>query len=790
MKTLSSFPISMLVLTLALLLRPIHAQTLGTAFTFQGRLIEYGSPATSLYDLQFRLYDALTSGQQVGSVFTVLAVPVSNGLFTAVVDFGPQIFTGTNFWLEVAVRQNGSVDFGAPLQPRHRLTGTPYALYAANAGSAKVATSASAVAALSVTGDGIQNGTITATKIGSGQLVKSLNGLTDTVTLSAGTNVIFNPSGNNIQIAASTGNDWRLAGNAGTDPSTSFLGTTDSRPLVFKTGGLEAMRIDVARNVGIGTTSPTRQLQLERTGDVEIGLRSRDAGGRLWTIQSSGDGFPGRESSFQIIDRSIPAARLLINSNGWVGIGTISPAALLDVAGTVSAGTMSAGSYLWGSSSLFSDQGGAVELGNSLSANFTPYFDFHYGVGSNQDFNVRLINDADGRLTLAGNLNVTGTVKAASFMGSGAGLTGVPDGALSANVPKLNANQTFSGLVTLSNATGAPFAVGSSAKVNSLNADLLDGVDSTGLWQLGGNSGTTPGTHFLGTTDANALELKVNGARALRLEPTTNSPNVIGGAHVNFVTAGVVAATIGGGGSTNLSGFGYTNIVSGHFGTIGGGGANTISSTGQGSVIAGGIGNMISGQLAMVPGGLTNVATGNFSFAAGRRAKADHQGAFVWADSQDAEIISTAINQVTFRCAGGVRFTSGSGGGNQIVSWAPGNSSWTFTSDARLKENFKPVDSQTVLDKLCGLPIAEWNFKGYSAPHIGPTAQDFHARFPLGGSPEAIDSGDLHGVALAAIQGLNQKLEAALKQKDAELRELRGTVAELKGLVERLTKNE
>lgn len=42
------------------------------------------------------------------------------------------------------------------------------------------------------------------------------------------------------------------------------------------------------------------------------------------------------------------------------------------------------------------------------------------------------------------------------------------------------------------------------------------------VWLLGGNAGTTPGPHYLGTTDNQALEFKVNGARALRLEPNTN----------------------------------------------------------------------------------------------------------------------------------------------------------------------------------------------------------------------------------------------------------------------------
>ena len=50
------------------------------------------------------------------------------------------------------------------------------------------------------------------------------------------------------------------------------------------------------------------------------------------------------------------------------------------------------------------------------------------------------------------------------------------------------------------------------------------------------------------------------------------------------------------------------------------------------------------------------------SFAAGFKAKATHTGAFVWADSQDADFSSTAVNQFNIRAAGGARFeTAGAG---------------------------------------------------------------------------------------------------------------------------------
>jgi hypothetical protein len=114
-----------------------------------------------------------------------------------------------------------------------------------------------------------------------------------------------------------------------------------------------------------------------------------------------------------------------------------------------------------------------------------------------------------------------------------------------------------------------------------------------------------------------------------------------------------------------------------------------------------------------------------------------------------------------------------------------------LTSDRNAKEKFTAVDAKTVLDKVAALPMSEWDYKNEpGVRHLGPVAQDFHAAFGLnGGDDTHISVVDEGGVALAAIQGLNQKLEdqgAELKQKQTEIMELKAHVAELKALVNTL----
>jgi hypothetical protein len=108
---------------------PLGAQTpVGTAFTYQGRLTDGGSPANGTYDLQFTLYDAADGGNPVGSPVPHPNVPVAGGVFTVLLDFGASAFTGSARWLEVGVRPGGTGGGFVIVSPRHPLTPLPYAL--------------------------------------------------------------------------------------------------------------------------------------------------------------------------------------------------------------------------------------------------------------------------------------------------------------------------------------------------------------------------------------------------------------------------------------------------------------------------------------------------------------------------------------------------------------------------------------------------------------------------------------------------------------------------------------
>ncbi len=223
--------------------------------------------------------------------------------------------------------------------------------------------------------------------------------------------------------------------------------------------------------------------------------------------------------------------------------------------------------------------------------------------------------------------------------------------------------------------------------------------------------------------------------------------------------------------------------------------------------------------------GYNTTASGFFSTAMGSYARALHNHSFVWADGTAALFDSTAPFQFSVRAGGGLRLSDettlnfGNNTGQKInlhstqhglgvqpsttyfrssgrFSWFrdgvhsdtqndPGvggvvamtltssgltvNGTFVSSSDRNVKEHFEPVNARDVLQKVAALPLSRWNYKDDpSQTHIGPMAQDFHAAFTVGPDDKHIATVDADGVALAAIQGLND----IVREKDVKMREL------------------
>lgn len=174
--------------------------------------------------------------------------------------------------------------------------------------------------------------------------------------------------------------------------------------------GTEKFTVDTSGRVGIGTGQPDRllhvsgagsdpggyaDLRVTGTGTLASGvtLEATGAGGRTYSWLSTANGAGSGGGKLGLYDVTARGYRMVVDASGNVGIGTTTPAVRLDVSG---------GDIRWGSNShLSADQGGSIELGgdNANAGTGKPYIDFHQA-GITQDYNVRLQNDANGRLSV------------------------------------------------------------------------------------------------------------------------------------------------------------------------------------------------------------------------------------------------------------------------------------------------------------------------------------------------------------------------------------------------------
>ena len=167
------------------------------------------------------------------------------------------------------------------------------------------------------------------------------------------------------------------------------------------------------------------------------------------------------------------------------------------------------------------------------------------------------------------------------------------------------------------------------------------------------------------------------------------------------------------------------------------------------------------GNTSLGTGALQNNTTGSFNTAIGAGANVS-AGNLTNATAIGFGALVNASNKIRL--------------GNAAVTVIGGEVAFTAVSDKTQKENFQPVDGEEVLGKIRGFELSSWNFIGHDPKkfrHYGPMAQDFFVAFGHDGvgqigSETTINSGDMAGILMIAVQAL-EKRTAELKQKEAQI---------------------
>jgi len=297
-------------LTVILLLFGItHVMAQTTAFTYQGKLSDNGSPANGNYDLQFALFDAADGNNQIGQTKTVSSVPVSAGIFTVTLDFGANAFSGVNRFLEISARPSGAGAFTL-LTPRQPITSTPYAVRSLNSAAADTATNAQQLAGV----DASQYVKIDDARLTDARDPKAGNSnyVQNSTSQQAATN--FNISGNGTVGGTLSGNTVNAATQYNLGGQT-VLGLSQS---VLKLGN--------SGNVAIGQSSfPNYKLDIESPDKNGLRIGTGTPGGTALSLGGFG--------AFEVDSNGFQAGRFVVAENGNVGIGTPNPGYKLTVAG-------------------------------------------------------------------------------------------------------------------------------------------------------------------------------------------------------------------------------------------------------------------------------------------------------------------------------------------------------------------------------------------------------------------------------------------------------------------------
>lgn len=720
---------------------PVFA--IGSIFSYQGQLQDAGVAANGSYDLEFRLQTQ--AGVAIGSPVLKDNVTVAQGVFSVELDFGP-VISSADYQLQIGVRAGASSGAFTALTPATKITAAPQAQVAS------IASEAVTVSPGSVTSAGIADGNIGSIDINSAQVQRRI-----AAACASGQSIrVVNADGSVTCESAGIGPEGPQGpvGPIGPNGAAGAAGATGPGGATGPAGATGP----------IGASGPQGPIGPQGApGSADAWSRLGDAG------TSPVTNFIGTSdnAAFVIRANNLPVAQFKPHANGVnVLLGSenaISPGIPV-YNSTIAGGRLNTlgdpSAPLGLTSATISGGYGNTALASSATI---AGGDGHYAGANYATVSGGSYNGAYGTASTVsgGQLNVAGGTE--STVGGGSENTASElDSTVSGG--RLN---TAGGLYATvaggfnNSATGTSSSVGagSSNRATGLRSTVAGGEANCAggdySWSGGRGGSIRPGTE---PNDGNCATNSgdPDGDNGTFLWADDQGVNFTSTGPRQFLVRAQGGVGINGtppDANTEFSVFGRASDPFGGFVEF------RLTPT---PALNGNTGEGI--ELGVGPGG----AGGNdASF------RIVHRSNTLYAE------------RMTLNSDGSVVIRSNITGTNTGVTMAANAGAWSSLSDRRLKQNIVPVKALDVLDKVVSLPMATWSYiaQGSGVRHIGPMAQDFAASFNVGENDTTISTIDADGVALAAIQGLNAKLDAQNAVLHGQVEALLARVASLESSI-------
>ena len=697
------------ILTTALLLALAqNAAALSNQFTYQGSLDDNGAAANGAYDLQVELM----SNGSIIDTNTFDDVVVTDGVFDVRLDFDTAIDSG-NFELRIAVRPGASAGAYTTLSPNTPLLPVPQAQVAALAGEA-VSVSVDSIYSPSVVdgaliGADISDGSIGGVDVNSAEVQRRVSGTC--------------ADGSSIRAISATGTV--------TCQSASTGGVTN----IDTGGGISGGPITTTGSLSItpnGITSAMIQDGAVGLADIDVAQVQR----RIATGCAAGSSIQSVASDGSVVCEVDDAS----SGSDWSLSGNAGTDAATQFVGTTDAQPL------------------VLRAGNREALRITPRSAIDNG-GNNT---ANLLGGSASNSIGAGFRGVTVLGGGADILSEGfSPLRTEPNSASGNYSTVLGGISNRAGPAIYSTVVGGDgnSASGESSVTVGGSGNLAAG-DSAGV--LGGGANNAGGSH---AAVIGGFSNAARGAGAVTLGGTGNCA----GGQYSFAGGGGASVRAAGGasGSCGASDSGDANGDEGSFVWADASTGTPLVSTGPNQFIVRADGGfLVNTNSATSPGSddlvIAARSIGGDPDADLRLVTRGNRSALIYVQNTTGTL---RINMPNLSSASEPRLkVAGGSGGDATLSHG---GTWTNASSRSYKTAFEVVDGRAVLDKLAAMEITRWQYKGSEeGTHMGPMAEDFKAAFNLAGDGKSIATVDADGVALAAIQGLNAKLE----QENADLR--------------------